>query len=338
MPDTMYPLRFQPIFRRYLWGGRRLATELGKDIGDETCAESWEVVDRPEANSVVINGELAGQTLHELIQHSGPELLGQAIYQQINRQELPESLRGRFPLLLKFLDANKTLSVQVHPDDAAGMKKETPDMGKTEAWYVMGADEGSAIYGGLKKGVGRDELANAIETRKTNEVLHTFQPNPGDCVFVPAGTVHAIGEGLLIAEIQQCSDTTYRLFDWNRVDADGNERDLHIQQALEVTDYQRGPVHPQPATVRDDDRVGELVSCNKFVIRRWTLTNDSVEIDMGGSFRLLMITEGQLKVHKDPTDSPLVKGQSILVPASLGSVTLECDSSCELLEIFLPTS
>ncbi len=334
----MHPIRFEPIFRRYLWGGRRLASELGKEIGDETCAESWEVVDRPEANSVVACGDLAGQNLQQLIQQFGPALLGEEIYQQINRQELPESLRGRFPLLLKFLDANKTLSVQVHPDDAAGLQKQVPDMGKTEAWYVMGAEKGSEIYGGLKQGVDRDRLAKAIESKTTNEVLHTFQANAGDCVFVPAGTVHAIGQGLLIAEIQQCSDTTYRLFDWNRIDADGNERDLHIQDALAVTDYQRGPVDPQPAIVLDDDRCSELVKCDKFVIHRWTWQKDRIEIQLDGSFRLLMVTDGEVRVQDDPADAPLKKGQTMLLPASMPTAVLECDSNCEMLEISVPTS
>lgn len=332
----MYPLRFQPIFRRYLWGGRRLATELGKATGNETCAESWEIVDRPEANSVVANGELAGKTLHELIQQSGTQVLGEVIYRQIHRPELPEQLRGRFPLLLKFLDANKTLSVQVHPDDQAGMRKDVPDLGKTEAWYVMDADSGSQIYGGLKQGVDREGLAAAVKSKTTNEVLHTFQPRRGDCIFVPAGTVHAIGEGLLIAEIQQSSDTTYRLFDWNRVDADGKQRDLHIEQALEVTDFDRGPVNPQPARSLADARVKELIRCDKFEIRRWNLSQDSAAIELSGSFRLLMVTDGEIRVADDPTNKPLTRGQSMLLPAGLGSANVSSHASCEFLEIQVP--
>lgn len=324
----MEPLRFNPIFRRYLWGGRRLASELGKAIGDQTCAESWEVVDRPEANSVVAFGPHSGKTLHEMLTEFGPQILGAKVHQQINQPDLPERLRGRFPLLLKFLDACKTLSVQVHPNDAAGMQKEVPDLGKTEAWYVMDAAPGSLLYSGLRQGIDREQLATAIESKTTNEALHQFQPQPGDCVFVPAGTVHAIGEGLLIAEIQQCSDTTYRLFDWNRTDKDGNERDLHIDQALAVADYQRGPVSAQPMVKTDDPRCVELVRCDKFLIRRWTLNDGSdVKIAMNDCFRLLMVVQGAIGVAGDPANEKLVKGQSMLVPADVERLSIECDTA-----------
>jgi len=332
----MYPVRFEPIFRRYLWGGRRLATELGKDIGNQSCAESWEIVDRPEANSRVLAGEFSGKTLHDLIADSGPEILGAKVHEQINRADLPQQLKGRFPLLLKFLDASKTLSVQVHPDDMAGKKLDPPDLGKTEAWYVMNAQPGSQIYSGLKPGIGRTELAAAIESRTTDQVLHTIPAKTGDCIFVPAGTVHAIGEGLLIAEIQQCSDTTFRLFDWNRTDEHGNSRDLHIQQALQVTDYDRGPVDPQPTTPTNDPRVSELVHCNKFRIRHWTLSNDSNTIHTEGAFRLLMVTKGKMLVAKDATNEPLERGQTILIPACCQATVLTCDQSCEFLEIAPP--
>ena len=332
----MYPLRFEPIFRRYLWGGRRLATELGKSIGEGICAESWEIVDRPEANSVIANGDLAGMTLHALIESSGEQLLGTKVHQQIHRDELPERLRGRFPLLLKFLDANKTLSVQVHPDDLAGSKKENPDLGKTEAWYVMDAAAGSKIYCGLKSGVNHGQLAEAVAQGTTEQVIHAFEPKSGDCVFVPAGTVHAIGQGLLVAEIQQSSDTTYRLFDWNRVDAEGNSRDLHVAEALQVTDFENGPVNPQTIQETEEADLQALVHCEKFSIQRRALKGASTQIHLRGGCCLLMVMEGQLRILEEPSGERLNKGDSVLIPAALETVTLDCADEAMVLEIRIP--
>jgi mannose-6-phosphate isomerase len=211
-------LRFQPIFRRYLWGGRRLGTMLGKPIGPgDDYAESWEIVDHGVDQSVVRAGPLAGAALGQLVREQGAALLG---------RHAPQ--RG-FPLLMKLLDCNRTLSVQVHPNDEQGARLTPPDRGKTEAWVVLAADEGSVIYAGLKSGVTRDDLAASLEHGTCAELLHAFAPRVGDCVFIPAGTVHALGAGLVIAEIQQASDTTFRLFDWNRVDAEGKPRPLHIE-------------------------------------------------------------------------------------------------------------
>jgi mannose-6-phosphate isomerase len=325
--ELLYPLRFQPIFRRYLWGGRRLATELGKSSGPDDCAESWEIVDRPEDNSVVAEGSLAGRTLHDLITDFGPQILGQQDFRSVSRADVPERLRGRFPLLLKILDANKTLSVQVHPDDAAGLRQPVPDLGKTEAWLVLDAAPGSRIYAGLRQGVDREKLAAAVTNKTTDQVLHAFEPQRGDCVFVPAGTVHAIGAGLLIAEIQQSSDTTYRLFDWNRVDADGRPRDLHIEQALQVTDYQRGPVDPVLPAATSDPRVVDLVRCDKFHIRRWQLNADNVELPLSSGFAVLMVMDGQIQVAGDPAGRPLNRGQTLLLPAALQRVELSADAA-----------
>ncbi|MCG8650784.1 MAG: class I mannose-6-phosphate isomerase, partial [Pirellulales bacterium] len=229
-----YPIRFRPLLKRTLWGGRRLADQLGKPLGPEAdYAESWELVDHQQDQSVVENGPLQGATLAELIRDHPSWLLGQAV------------APARFPLLLKYLDCNRVLSVQVHPDDRYGASMPQPDLGKTEAWYIVSATAESLVYAGLKSGVDHAALRRAVEAGQTQDVLHAFHPQPGDCLFIPAGTVHALGAGLLVAEIQQASDTTFRLFDWNRVAADGSSRALHIDQALEVTDYQRGPIQPR---------------------------------------------------------------------------------------------
>ena len=183
----LYPLKFRPIFREYLWGGRRLGEVLAKPIGDAPkYAESWEVVDHGEDQSVVVDGPLAGRTLGELIAEHGSALVGKVDSRQ-------------FPLLLKYLDCNRVLSVQVHPDDVYAQQMSPPDFGKTEAWYIVSAEPDAIIYAGLKDGVTVDDLRAACSEGRTEEVLHQLKPSAGDCVFIPAGTVHALGEGLLVS-------------------------------------------------------------------------------------------------------------------------------------------
>ena len=335
-PTKMEPLRFEPLFRRYLWGGRRLATVLDKQIGPEDdYAESWEIVDRLTDQSVVANGSMAGLTLNEVLSQSGRELLGPKTWSAIDNDALPPQLRGRFPLLLKFLDANDVLSVQVHPDDETALGQVEPDLGKTEAWYVLDADPGSVIYAGLKQGVDRARLQQAVDTKTTESVLHQIRPKPGDCIFVPAGTVHAIGSGLLIAEIQQSSDTTFRLFDWDRVDAEGNRRPLHIEQALQATDYSLGPVEVQPKTPTEIERVFELVSCEHFKMRLWQLTKMR-SLETQNQFRLLTVVAGEMQVSTESSVLHVNRGQTILVPASLPKVRIEPLNSAEFLEITTP--
>jgi len=220
----MYPLRFAPLFRRYIWGGRRLAEVLDKHIGDQSAAESWEIVDHQDDQSIVRFGDLAGKSLRDLIAEHGVDLVGDDLMEKISSHNLPDHLQNRFPLLLKFLDANRNLSVQVHPDDRLGATLSPPDLGKTEAWYVMHADPGSKIYAGLKQDVTAESFRAAIESGQTESTLHSFEPQQGDCVFIQAGTQHAIGAGLLIAEIQQASNATFRVYDWGRVGDDGQPR------------------------------------------------------------------------------------------------------------------
>jgi len=315
-PTELYPLRFQPILRRYLWGGRRLGERLGKPIGDgNDYAESWEIVDRPDDQSVVAHGPLAGQTLRQLVHDFGPRLLGAGSQQAVSRAALPGVLRGRFPLLLKFLDARLTLSVQVHPNDEQAAQLAKPDLGKTEAWYVLAAETESRIYAGLLPGIDRFQLERAAAAGRTDECLHWFHARPGDCVLIPAGTIHAIGAGILLVEIQQASDTTYRLFDWNRLDAAGRARPLHVIDALDVTDFARGPIDPVRIDRRDRQRT-RLVECREFFIERWTITG-AVEQATDGAFRILVPVAGSVRVVGDRAPDGVVRlGDSLLVPAA----------------------
>lgn len=324
MPNCDYPLRFAPLFRRYLWGGRRLGSMLGKKIGEgDDYAESWELVDHGDDQSVVSAGPLKGTTLNEIVDKYGPELLGQ------------HAGGNQFPLLFKFLDCNRTLSVQVHPNDEQGAKLDPPDLGKTEAWVVLAAEPGSKIYAGLKPGVTREKLAASIEAGNCEKCLHEFEPRVGDCVFIKAGTVHALGAGLVIAEIQQASDTTFRLFDWNRVDVQGKARPLHIAESLAVTDFTRGPVDSQVPAKTDQSNRERLVDCEKFVLDRISLAKPQA---VGGDdrFHLLVPLAGAITVAGDTSGKTLKLGQTCLVPAAAGAVEIAPEGDTVVLDIYLP--
>lgn len=321
---TLYPLRFRPIFRRYIWGGRRLETLLGKPLGPgNDYAESWEIADHGPDQSVVESGPLAGASLHQLVAERGAEVLG---------QHHPQT---RFPLLVKYLDARDRLSVQVHPNDTQAARLDPPDLGKSEAWVVLAAESDSTIWAGLRPGVDRMRLAKAVRDGRCEECLHSLRPTPGDCVFLPAGTVHALGSGLLVAEIQQSSDVTYRLYDWNRVGPDGKPRALHVERALEVIDYGRGPLEPQTPRPISGGLGARLVQCDKFILDRWEL--DGAQ-PFGGDQRchVLSILEGSVRVAGDVWESPLSGGGTILLPAALGEVLVVPHGRAVLLDAFLP--
>ena len=320
----LYPLRFRPIFRQYLWGGRRFESSLGKPLppGDD-FAESWEVSDHGTDQSIVDFGRLAGTTLRELVTVHGRELLG---------RHHPQPC---FPLLLKFLDGHQTLSLQVHPNDAQAARLVPPDAGKTEAWVVIEALPGSQIYAGLKPGVNREQLLAAIRRGNASHVCNAFAASPGDCVFLPAGTIHALGAGLLVAEIQQSSDTTYRLFDWNRVGPDGRPRPLRTEEGLDVVDFARGPVMPQRPQETSRPQVSRLVDCDKFILDRWTFDSP---LPAGGDDRchILTVLQGAVQIAGDPADSPLPRGGTALLPASSGQVMLSPQGRTVLLDAYLP--
>jgi mannose-6-phosphate isomerase len=234
----MPPLSFAPLFRRARWGGRRLATLLGKPIGPEPdYAESWELADHGADQSVVAVGPFAGWTLARLVAERNADLFGR------------HAGLAQFPLLAKFLDAHDRLSVQVHPDDAQARTFDPRENGKTEAWVVVAAEPGSRLFAGLKANVDRESLTAALpraeqDPRSIEDWLHSFEVRAGDCVIVPAGTVHAIGEGVVVAEIQQSSDLTFRLSDWGRMGSDGRPRALHVAESLACIDFARGPLAP----------------------------------------------------------------------------------------------
>ncbi|MEX0713023.1 MAG: type I phosphomannose isomerase catalytic subunit [Pirellulales bacterium] len=324
MLPALYPLRFQPILRRYLWGGRRLGSMLGKPLGpQDDYAESWEVCDHRADQSLVTAGALQGAALCELVQGRPVELLGR------------HAPQPRFPLLFKFLDAEQTLSVQVHPDDELAAREQPPDLGKTEAWVVLAARPGSLIYAGLKRGFDRRALERELARGTCELCLHRFEARPGDCVFLPAGLVHAIGAGLVIAEIQQASDTTYRLFDWNRVGADGRPRPLHVEKALEAIDFEHGPAVPRQPQPTERAHAERLAECDKFVLDRWSFHTPQ---SAGGDDRchIIAVLSGRIRIEGDPHVEPLPAGGTCLLPAALGAVPIVPLEPTLLLDMYLP--
>ena len=305
------PLFFQPLFRDYLWGGRRLETTLGKSLPPGPhWAESWEVVDHGADQSIVADGPWAGRTLHSLI------------------AEFPEQLLGGpatcFPLLFKFLDAQRVLSLQVHPNDAQAATLTPPDLGKTEAWVVLDAAPGAKLYVGLQLGTTQIEFRDALEAGEAEQMMHSFEPSAGDCVLVRAGTPHAIGAGLLVAEIQQASNTTFRLHDWNRVDDNGKPRPLHIEQGLEVLDFQCGPIQPQTPQATVESQRERLVDCDKFVLDRLHPSSTPTSVGGDGRFHILATVSGAAEltwndathVSNDSTKRRLDCGATTLIPAT----------------------
>lgn len=322
------PLRFEPILKRLIWGGRRLGALLEKPLGDgEDYAESWEVSDHGGDVSRVADGPFQGTTLHELVRNRGRELLGPRLAD-----------RSQFPLLVKFLDAHQVLSVQVHPDDALA-RALTDDNGKTETWIIIHADPGSVIYAGLKAGVDRARFAAALASKGGVEpLLHRFEPKAGDSVLIPAGTVHAVGAGIVLAEIQQMSDTTFRVYDWGRVGPDGKPRALHIEQALRAIDFERGPVDPIVPEVEsiEGGTRERLATCPYFEIERWSLDGPA-RLGSFDRFTIVMGIAGRSDVEHGGRSVPLRLGQTLLLPAAAGPcVVTPRDAKATVLTCIVP--
>ncbi len=323
----LYPLRFTPLFRRYLWGGRRLAEVLGKPIGvGIDYAESWEVSDHEHGQSVVDNGPLVGQTLGSLAREHAAELYGR------------HGAQPRFPLLFKYLDCQRVLSVQVHPDDAAAAKLTPPDLGKTEAWLILDAAPGAYAFAGLKRGFDRPAIERELQRGTLELCLNRIELKPDDCLLIRPGVIHALGPGYLAAEIQQSSDVTYRLFDFNRLGADGKPRPLHIEQGLAVSDFTAGPQIPAPPEVTADPRCQRLAACDKFVFDRWRLaTGQTAKVGGDERFYILSVTRGSISLAPDLTVAePLERGQTVLVPAGWGAVEIIAREASEVLQMYLP--
>ncbi len=346
---SLPPLTFHPFLRPVVWGGRLLGEALGKPLppGDrptDTYGESWEVSDHPTHRSVLRSGaggpfeELAGHTLRDLMEEGLAALVGEGWADN-----------GAFPWLVKYLDARDWLSVQVHPDERAVARLWPGEGSKTEAWFVLAACPGSRVWAGLKPGVDEAALRAALGRGTVADCLHSFEPAPGDCLFLPAGTVHAVGGGVLLAEVQQTSDATFRLHDWGRLDTDGRPRALHVEQALASIDWSAGPVRPVKCRMHSAEGTApngqasrheaasaqRLVRCAYFHLD-YIEGSCPWELDGGGRLRVLLALRGRGRLVAGKGELPLAPGETVLVPASAGCVEVVPDGPLGALLATLP--
>lgn len=311
MPDPgatmLYPLKFTPRFKERVWGARNLERLYRKRLpADVPIGESWEISDRPGDVSVIANGALAGRDLHWLMEEHGPALLGKA-----------RALNGHFPLLIKILDAQDTLSLQVHPPaaKAAELKGEP----KTEMWFITEAQPDAALYVGLRPGMTRADFERKVKDGTVAECFHRHAVKAGEAMFLPSGRVHAIGAGNVIFEIQQNSDTTYRVFDWNRAGLDGKPRELHLEQSLASIDFNDfAPALASHATrAQGDATVRELARCPLFIVEQWSLAAGRTATLTPGTMHILGAVSGELSVESAAGRLLLQAGEFALVPASV---------------------
>lgn len=325
----LYPLKFRPRLVEKMWGGRKLQTVLGKRLPEgKPIGESWELFDFPPGvvesssdwiSSEVVNGPLVGHTLHWLVEHHRNELLG----------PVPLSgSAGQFPILIKFLDAREDLSVQVHPDQAYSEANPHAHL-KTEAWYVLQRDPGSRLLKGLRSGASRETFKEAITRGDVDRLIKSVPAEEGDCFYLPSGTVHALGAGLLVAEVQTPSDTTFRVFDFNRIDpSSGKPRTLHVEQALRCINFST------ESTAEDSPDTGSrLVTSPYFHLERIQLGSGQRRMIRNSGPSVLIAIEGALEFDGS---TRAVKGEVVLLPASLRDATATTQSGCTWLEVTFP--
>ena len=325
------PVVFKPIFKPRIWGGRRLESLLDKKLPpDVAVGESWEAVDLEADQSVVAGGPAKGKRLGDLVRLWGADLLGEAAL-----------FEGRFPLLIKYLDAHQNLSVQVHPDAAQAERLGGAVRIKNEAWYVLEAGAGACIYRGLADGVDEAAFRRGIETGHCAELLRRIPVKAGQCYYLPSGTVHALGAGVVVAEVQTPSDVTYRVFDWNRVDgATGQPRQLHIDEALACIDFSHQPIRGEERSHVASvwTTVTRLVTSESFIIERVKMIEGFDQEIPYAQLVVWMVLEGEGVVRFDGGGSKLSfkRGDTVVLPANLPDARLTLLSDCTWLEVTLP--
>ncbi len=323
---SLYPLKFTPILKERIWGGTRLKTVLGKKAKMKHCGESWELSGVPGDVSVVANGFLQGNNLQELIEVYMGDLVGDRIYNRFGVE---------FPVLIKFIDALDDLSIQVHPNDQLAAERHG-SYGKTEMWYVMEAGKDSSLIVGFNQKMDREKYMQALNDKRLKEIMNFEKVAPGDVFFIPAGRVHAIGKDILLAEIQQTSDITYRIYDWDRVDANGKPRELHTELALDAIDY--SPQNEYKTRYQKPSQgTAELVKCPYFTTNiicvEQPLEKDYQNLD---SFVIYICTSGVCTIRWGTTESiDICKGDTVLIPATLEGIRLIPSEPTELLEVYI---
>ena len=324
--NQLYPLKFTPVFKDKIWGGKKINTSLGIDYGNlPNCGEAW-MVSGVEGNpTLVANGFLAGNELNELVEVYMGDLVGDKVYDEYGIE---------FPLLIKFIDANDWLSIQVHPDDELAAKRKI-GRGKTEMWYILEADDEAQLIAGFNQKIDKEKYLEHLENKTLKEILNFESVNKGDVFYIPAGRVHALGPGILLAEIQQTSDTTYRIYDWDRIDAAGLQRDLHTEEALDAIDFE---FHKKYRTdyIPVINKTVPVVKSPYFVTGLLTLNKaikkDYEELD---SFVIYIVLEGALTIKWEKGEMQMKKGETVVIPNALDRLELAPDKSAKIMEVYI---
>lgn len=323
MKTILYPLKFQPILKEKIWGGTKLSKQFNKKSKSDQLGESWEISTVPNDVSKVVNGNLKGQNLQVLLELYKADLIGEKNYRRFGDE---------FPLLIKFIDAKQDLSIQLHPDDALAKKRHN-SFGKTEMWYVIQADTNANLIVGFNQAMDKAKYLKHLESKTLTEILNFDKVKEGDTYFIEAGRVHAIGGGVLLAEIQQTSDVTYRVYDWDRVDDEGNERDLHNDIAIDAFKFD----------MEDDFRVdyekqkntsNKMVSCPFFTTNFLELDTELNKENIYDSFMVYMCVDGEVELSTGNTSDTISKGETLLVPAVIKEFSLKTKYA-KLLEVYV---
>ncbi len=321
----LYPFKFTPILKEKVWGGRKLKTKLNKKADKEHIGESWELSCLPGAVSVVSEGSMEGLSLSQLTERYKDSFTGKKIYKRFG---------NNFPLLIKFIDATDDLSVQVHPDDFTAKEKHKAK-GKSELWYIIDADKGAELVLGVNKKQTKEGFRKLLDSNKVEQALNTVKVKPGDVFFIPAGRIHAIKKGILLAEIQQSSDITYRLYDWNRKGLDGKYRNLHIDDALDAAD-----LNPKKSYFSEYKKVkNEFIVCESNSLFTVNILIFNKEIERNyfdiDSFRIVICIKGSFKIYYPDESVEVKKGETVLIPAVLNEIRFVPETESELLEVYI---
>jgi mannose-6-phosphate isomerase len=325
--NELYPLKFKPLFMEKIWGGHKIKDTLGLDFGSlSNCGEAWVLSGIKGNHTEVSNGFLAGNELNELVEVYMGDLVGDEVF---------EKYGDEFPLLLKFIDSNDYLSIQVHPDDYLARQRNMPN-GKTEMWYILDADPGAELISGFNKKMDKETYLNLLEQKRLKEVLHIEKVSKGEVFFTPGGRIHAIGPGILLAEIQQASDCTYRIYDWDRRDEKGQERELHTGLALDAIDFNRTESAKTEYKIKEEasSKVIRSPYFNTNIIHtRQSLRKDYSEVD---SFIIYLCTEGHFKVAYPEGIVEVSKGEVLLIPNLIKQLGIIPETTSTILETYIP--
>lgn len=322
---NLYLLKFIPILKERIWGGNKLMSLLNKNSDKNNIGESWELSGVDSAVSIVANGYLKGKSLNDLLMTYKEALVGERVYREFG---------NTFPLLIKFIDAREALSIQLHPDDELARQRHH-SFGKSEMWYIMQADKGGNLIVGFKKDTNKDEYLHHLQNKSLPDILNVDTVKKGDVYFIPAGRVHAIGAGVLLAEIQQTSDITYRVYDWDRVDNAGNSRELHTDWALDAIDYKAEEYYNSTYSItlnKENNIVDTKYFTTNIIPLQGVLSRNHSDKD---SFVIYIGVAGTVKLKCDGQTEKIEMGETLLVPAASKAIELEAATYSELLEVYI---